>query len=95
MAKLNRNIIEKKVGMATDNMIAYAKQLIEEGKKRELVISNPKGKIELKLPLIKGTAIGSVATIVAPFLTLVGGIAVLATHHTIEIREKKPNGSKK
>ncbi len=88
MAKLNRTIIEKKVKVSADRLLAHAKQIIEKGDDHELVITNSVGKIELRMPLIKGAAIGSVATIVAPFLTAIAGIAVLATHHTIEVRKK-------
>ncbi|MFA5934443.1 MAG: DUF4342 domain-containing protein [Candidatus Paceibacterota bacterium] len=95
MAKLNRKIIEKQVKVSADRLLAKAKQIIEKGGAHELVISNPSGKIELQLPLIKGAAIGTVAAIVAPFLTAVAGIAALATHHTIEVRRKTDTKKKK
>jgi len=68
MVKLNRNIIEKKLQVTAEQLLSRVQEVIDEGKAHEIVIKNSAGRIELKMPLIKGAAIGTISTICAPFL---------------------------
>jgi hypothetical protein len=89
MAKLNRSIITEQVQVTADQLLGKARKLIEEGAAREITIKNKTGRIKLKLPLTEGMAVGAIAAVCAPVLSVVASVALLATDHTIEIKTKK------
>jgi len=62
-----------------------AKELIEEGNVRRLIIRNQDDEVLLEVPLTTGVAVGGAVTIVAPVLAALGALAALLTHAKIEV----------
>ena len=94
MAKVNRKIIMEKLDVAADRLVAKVEEIVAKGDAHEVVVTDGNGKVNLKVSLTKGMAVGAVATLGAPIITLLGCIAALATNHTVEVR-RKPEPKKK
>ena len=73
------------IEIAGNELVERAKELIEEGNVRRLIIRNQENEVLLEVPLTAGVVVGGAVTIVAPVLAALGALAALLTHVKIEV----------
>ena len=87
--KVNKDMIIDKCRVSAAQLVTRVKAIVAEGRAHEIVISDKNGQVNLVVSVNKGAAVGTVAALGAPILSLIAAAAALATDHTIEIRRKK------
>ncbi len=75
----------EEIEVAGSELVERARQLIEEGNVRRLIIRKPSGEILLEVPLTAGVAVGGVVTVFAPVLAALGAMAALLAQVKVEI----------
>lgn len=73
------------IEVKANELLFRVKELIEAGNVRRLIIDTPNGKLRIEIPLTAGVAVGSVLTILAPYLTALGAMAALLAKVRIKI----------
>jgi len=78
----------EKVGEAARDLNTRARELIEEGNQRRLVVEHG-GRSVVSVPLTLAAVVGAVAVLFAPLLTVLGTVAALMArvHARVERRE--------
>ncbi|MDD5529712.1 MAG: DUF4342 domain-containing protein [bacterium] len=66
-------------------LVEQVKKLIAEGNVRRLIIKKANDDLLLEIPLNTGVAVGSVLTLLAPVITVLGGMAALLAKVKIQI----------
>jgi hypothetical protein len=84
----------ERIQLTGQEVLDRAKQLIEEGNVRRLVIKGQNNEFRLEVPLTAGAAVGSVLTVMNPVLVAVGALAALVTKVDLEIVRVGEPGSK-
>ena len=69
-----------------DRLVARAKELIQEGNIRRIIVKNDQGQIIMELPL----TVGVVGAILLPALVALGAVAALAAHYTLVVERHTP-----
>jgi hypothetical protein len=64
-----------------DRLVARAKELIQEGNIRRIIVKNEQGHTIMELPL----TVGVVGAILLPALVALGAVAALAAHYTLVV----------
>ena len=59
--------------------------MLKEGNARKIIIKNEAGEVVLSLPL----TFGVLGALVAPFLSVIGGLAALLTNCTVLVERSK------
>jgi hypothetical protein len=75
----------EKIEVSGDRLIEKVKAIAREGKARRLRVKEPDGDIAVDVPLAVGAIAGGAVVLAAPVLAVIGAIAALASHVTIEI----------
>lgn len=68
-----------------DQLVQKVKDLLAEGNVRQVRIKASDGDIVLETPLTIGVVAGGAVALAAPWLAILGVIAALVTHVTVEI----------
>ena len=83
----------EEIEIAGDKLIERIKQIVEEGNVRSLRLKASDGDIVLETPLTIGVVAGGAVALAAPWLAVLGVIAALVTHVTVEVvREVDEDG---
>lgn len=90
MTDADKETFTEKIQVAGEDLVTRVKELIAEGNVRRVVLLNDQGKVLLKVPMNLGAAVGGVAVLTAPFLTMLGVVAGLLARVTIEIERTGP-----
>lgn len=77
--------IAERISIAGADLIEYAKDLIEQGSVRRLVIRKPAGGQLLDIPLSAGIAVSAVLILIAPVLAALAAVAALVAKIQVEI----------
>ncbi len=75
----------EEIEIAGDKLIEQIKQIVEEGNVRSLRLKASDGDIVLETPLTIGVVAGGAVALAAPWLAVLGVIAALVTHVTVEV----------
>jgi hypothetical protein len=75
----------EEVEISGSELVDRAKELIQEGNVRRLIIRKPNDDILLEIPLTAGVAVGGVVTIFAPVLAALGALAALVANVKLQI----------
>lgn len=81
----DRRTVKEEIEIAGNQLVDRVKELIAEGKVRQLRIKEPDGDIALEMPLNLGVLAGGAVAIAAPWLAVLGVIAALVTRVQVEI----------
>jgi hypothetical protein len=73
-------------------LVERAKELIQEGNVRRLIIRDHEDKVLLEVPLTGSVAVGGVVVLLAPVLAALGGMAALLAHVKLEIVRTSDGG---
>lgn len=68
-----------------DQLVQKVKDLLSEGNVRQIRIKASDGDIVLETPLTIGVVAGGAVALAAPWLAILGVIAALVTHVTVEV----------
>ena len=71
--------------IATDELPAKFKQLVQEGNVRRISVRAEDGRTLFEVPLTAGLAGVAATLIFAPALAAIGAVAALATHVTVAV----------
>ena len=71
--------------IAGDKLIERIKEIVEEGNVRSLRLKASDGDIVLETPLTIGVVAGGAVALAAPWLAVLGVVAALVTHVTVEV----------
>ena len=82
----------EEIEVSANELVERAKELIEEGNVRRLIVRNLEGETVLEVPLTTGAVVGSVVTIFAPKLAALGAMAALLSRVTVEIVRTEVEG---
>lgn len=72
------------------DLVARAKELIEEGNVRRLIVRTEGGRELLEVPLTAGVAVGGVLAVMAPVFAALGALAAFAAKVRLEIVREEP-----
>lgn len=75
----------EEIEISGSELVDRAKELIQEGNVRRLIIRKPNDDILLEIPLTAGVAVGGVVTIFAPVLAALGAMAALVANVKLQI----------
>jgi hypothetical protein len=75
----------EEVEISGSELVDRAKELIQEGNVRRLIIRKPNDDILLEIPLTAGVAVGGVVTVFAPVLAALGALAALVANVKLQI----------
>ena len=70
------------------NLLAKAREVIEEGNAQRLILKNEEGHSLFELPLTAGVAAGVVSVAILPALVAIGAIAAIVTHATLVVERR-------
>ena len=73
-----------------DRLVARAKELIQEGNIRRIIVKNEQGQTIMELPL----TVGVVGAILLPALVALGAVAALAAHYTLVVERHSPDAAR-
>ena len=83
----------EEIEIAGDKLIERIREIVAEGNVRQLRLKASDGDIMLETPLTIGVVAGGVVALAAPWLAVLGVIAALVTHVTVEVvREVEDEG---
>jgi hypothetical protein len=72
-----------------EGLVARVKELVRQGNIRRIIVKNDEGHILMEIPL----TVGVVGAVLLPTLVALGAIAALATHYTLVIEKRAPEGA--
>ncbi len=72
-----------------ERLVARAKELIQEGNVRRIIVKNEQGQTIMELPL----TVGVVGAILLPALVALGAVAALAAHYTLVVERHVPEAA--
>jgi hypothetical protein len=75
----------EEIELAGSQLVEQVKQWIAEGNVRRLILRTPDNGLVLEIPLMAGAVVGGVLTMFAPLLAVLGAIASVLAHVTVEI----------
>ncbi len=75
----------EEIEIAGDQLIERIKEIVKEGNVRSLRLKASDGDIVLETPLTIGVVAGGAVALAAPWLAVLGVIAALVTHVTVEV----------
>lgn len=75
----------EEIEIAGDKLIERIKEILAEGNVRSLRLKASDGDIVLETPLTIGVVAGGAVALAAPWLAVIGVIAALVTHVTVEV----------
>lgn len=75
----------EEIEIAGDQLIEKIKAIVQEGNVRQLRLKASDGDIVLETPLTIGVVAGGVMALAAPWLAVLGVIAAMVTHVTVEV----------
>lgn len=75
----------EEIEVAGHQLVEKVTQLIKDGNVRLLRVKSEKGDVFLEIPLTVGAVGGGVVALAAPWLAILGGLAVLLTRVKIEV----------
>ena len=75
----------EEIEIAGDQLIERIKDILKEGNVRSLRLKASDGDIVLETPLTIGVVAGGAVALAAPWLAVLGVIAALVTHVTVEV----------
>ena len=75
----------EEIEIAANELVDRAKELIQEGNVRRLIIRRPDGELLLEIPLTAGAAVGGVLAIFHPVFAALGAMAALLARVRVEI----------
>jgi hypothetical protein len=75
----------EEVEISGSELVDRAKELLQEGNVRRLIIRKPNDDILLEIPLTAGVAVGGVVTVFAPVLAALGALAALVANVKLQI----------
>jgi hypothetical protein len=75
----------EEIAILGDQLVQKVKDLLAEGNVRQVRIKASDGDIVLETPLTIGVVAGGAVALAAPWLAILGVIAALVTHVTVEI----------
>jgi hypothetical protein len=73
-----------------DELLSKVKEIIKEGNATRIIIKNEKDETILEFPL----TVGAIGVVLAPIFAALGTLAALATHCTIVVEKRNPEGQK-
>ncbi len=68
-----------------DEAVAKAKELVQEGNVRRLILKTEEGKTLIEVPLTVGVGVAAGMVLVAPVLAALGALAAIATDLTMVV----------
>jgi hypothetical protein len=68
-----------------DEAVAKAKELVQEGNVRRLILKTEEGKTLIEVPLTVGVGVSAGIVLVAPVLAALGALAAIATDLTMVV----------
>ncbi|MAZ16856.1 MAG: hypothetical protein CL535_11080 [Ahrensia sp.] len=80
-----RKTFTEEIEIAGDKLIERIKEIVEEGNVRSLRLKASDGDIVLETPLTIGVVAGGAVALAAPWLAVLGVVAALVTHVTVEV----------
>lgn len=75
----------EEIELAGSQLVEQVKEWIAEGNVRRLILRTPDKSLVLEIPLMAGAVIGGVLTVFAPLLVVLGAVASVFAHVTVEI----------
>ena len=75
----------EEIEISGSQLVDYAKDLIEEGNVRRLIIRTSDDKTLLEIPLTAGVAVGGVMTMFTPVLAALGALAALVVNVKVQV----------
>ncbi len=88
-----RTIVEE-IEVAGSQLVERVKEILQEGNVRQLRLKASDGDIVLETPLTFGVIAGGAVALAAPWLAVLGVIAALVTHVSIEVEREVEPGDK-
>ncbi|MBK1716881.1 DUF4342 domain-containing protein [Thiocystis violacea] len=83
------------IGLGGSTLLDRAKDLLDQGNLRRLIVRRPSGRVLVDIPLTAGVAVAAVLTLLTPMLVAIAAIAALVTQFRIEIeRDQPPRGGR-
>ena len=83
--KGTKKTFTEEIEIAGDQLIEKIKAIVQEGNVRQLRLKASDGDIVLETPLTIGVVAGGVMALAAPWLAVLGVIAAMVTHVTVEV----------
>ena len=83
--KGTKKTFTEEIEIAGDQLIEKIKEIVQEGNVRQLRLKASDGDIVLETPLTIGVVAGGVMALAAPWLAVLGVIAAMVTHVTVEV----------
>ena len=80
-----RKTFTEEIEIAGDKLIERIKEILAEGNVRSLRLKASDGDIVLETPLTIGVVAGGAVALAAPWLAVLGVVAALVTHVTVEV----------
>ncbi len=90
-AKEEKRTFVEEVEVASNKLVDYIKELLEEGNARRVIIKNPDGDELMSIPLTFSVVAGGLITLSAPLLAAVGALAALVSRVKLEIIREEEN----
>jgi hypothetical protein len=72
-----------------DEAVAKAKELVQEGNVRRLILKTEEGKTLIEVPLTVGVGVAAGMVLVAPVLAAIGALAAIATDLTLVVEREQ------
>ena len=85
----------EEIELAGTELVERIKALLGEGNVRQLRLKASDGDIVLETPLTIGVVAGGAVALAAPWLAILGVVAALVTHVTVEIVREETEGETK
>ncbi len=82
----------EEIELAGTELVERIKALLGEGNVRQLRLKASDGDIVLETPLTIGVVAGGAVALAAPWLAILGVVAALVTHVTVEIVREETEG---
>lgn len=84
----------EEIAVKGSELVARAKELVQEGNVRRLIIKKPDGDVLLEIPLTAGVAVGGAFVIMAPVLAALGALAALMADFKVQIVRREDGESR-
>lgn len=86
-----RRTITEQIEIAGNELVERVKELLAEGKVRQLRIKAADGDVYLETPLTFGVIAGGAVVLAAPWLAILGVLAALVSRVQIEVEREDDN----
>jgi len=83
-----KQTIVEEVELAGRELLQFLQDLVEKGNVRRVIIRTRSGKKMLEIPMTAGAVVGGAALILAPWMTILAGLAALLAEVRVEVERE-------